>query len=67
MDPILILVLLWLLRSPVFLALWMMAKKTAEKTNSELELKNDELAKLKNYQPRYNRRCRVGKNFALGA
>ena len=42
-------------------------KKTAEKTNSELELKNDELAKLKNYQPRYNRRCRVGKNFALGA
>ncbi len=31
MDPILILVLLWLLRSPVFLALWMMAKKQLKK------------------------------------
>lgn len=43
MDPTLIVVLLWLLSSPVLLVLWLLARKKLKKANSEAEAKIQEL------------------------
>ena len=46
MDPILIVVLLWLLSAPVLLTLWILGRKQLKKVSSKLELKNGEIVQL---------------------